>query len=150
MSEPARLLLARKLSAIVELVNLFELLVVQTAPARDDLVITHGEPHPANVMSLAGRLLLVDWDTVALAPPERDLSLVTGPGLEDSRYQESTGNPVNVDLLSLYQLRWYLDDLASAVRLFRRTHETNPDTQFWWEGLTAQIDQLPGWQARFG
>jgi spectinomycin phosphotransferase len=150
LSEPARLLLARKASAVVELVHRFELLVAGTVPASDELVITHGEPHPANVVSVAGRLLLVDWDTAALAPPERDLALVIGPDLVDSRYRESTGHAVNADALSLYQLRWFLDDLASAVRLFRRRHETNPDTLFWWNELQSHIDRLPEWQARLG
>ena len=39
-----------------------------------ELVVTHGEPHAGNVMRRSdGRHLLVDWDTVAVAPPERDL-----------------------------------------------------------------------------
>jgi spectinomycin phosphotransferase len=41
-------------------------------------VLTHGEPHPANLLSAGGSLLLIDWDTVGLAPPERDLSLIIG------------------------------------------------------------------------
>ena len=55
------------------------------APAApENLVITHGEPHPGNIIRVAadgaggagpasGAIMLIDWDTVGLAPPERDL-----------------------------------------------------------------------------
>jgi aminoglycoside phosphotransferase (APT) family kinase protein len=36
-------------------------------------VLTHGEPHGANVLLGEGGLSLVDWDTVGIAEPERDL-----------------------------------------------------------------------------
>jgi len=36
-------------------------------------VLTHGEPHPGNTMLTAGGWRLIDWDTVLIAPPERDL-----------------------------------------------------------------------------
>ena len=55
------------------------------------MVITHGEPHPANLMLAAGRLALIDWDTVALAPPERDVSLIITGTEGADRYQEAAG-----------------------------------------------------------
>ena len=39
-------------------------------------VVTHGEPHPVNVMQTDAGRVLIDWDTVAIAPPERDLWMV--------------------------------------------------------------------------
>jgi spectinomycin phosphotransferase len=150
-SEPARRLLAPHTSEILELVELFDLLAKDTAVAREKLVITHGEPHPANVISANGGLVLVDWDTTALAPPERDLSLVVAdPGPDCDRYEECTGHAVDFDVIALYQLRWYLDDLASAARLFRRPHDENPDTRRWWEALAPQISLLPDWLTRLG
>ena len=74
----------------------FDRLVEATAPARAHPVITHGEPHPANVMSADGRLILIDWDTVALAPPERDVALVVSASDEGiDRYQQATGRELN-------------------------------------------------------
>jgi aminoglycoside phosphotransferase (APT) family kinase protein len=35
--------------------------------------LTHGEPHPGNVIGTDDGWLLVDWDTAAIAQPERDL-----------------------------------------------------------------------------
>ena len=45
----------------------------KTAAADVRLVITHGEPHPGNLIRTGNGLAMVDWDTVALAPRERDL-----------------------------------------------------------------------------
>jgi spectinomycin phosphotransferase len=148
-SEPARLLLACHVSDIAELVGCFERLAQHTAAARERTVITHGEPHPANLIVVNGDPLLIDWDTAALAAPERDLALIvagSGPGTD--RYQAATSHQVDFDVITLYQLRWYLDDLAGATRLFRRPHYENPDTKLWWEGLGPQINQLPSWFAR--
>jgi spectinomycin phosphotransferase len=75
-AEAARLRVLPHAADLRQLVTDFDRLVETTEPARADLVITHGEPHPANVMAVDGRLVLIDWDTVALAPPERDVSLV--------------------------------------------------------------------------
>jgi spectinomycin phosphotransferase len=40
-------------------------------------------------------------------------------------------------VMTLYRLRWYLDDLASTVRMFRNPHRDTPDTRRWWLGLAA-------------
>jgi hypothetical protein len=48
----------------------------------------------------------------------------------------------------LYRLRWYLDDLASATRLFRNTHRDTADTRKWRNGLAHDLDQLHRWLDR--
>jgi hypothetical protein len=45
----------------------------------------------------------------------------------------------------LYRLRWYLDDLASAIRMFRNHHRDTPDTRQWREGLAPRLGQLSHW-----
>jgi spectinomycin phosphotransferase len=145
-SEPARRLLEPHAADLAELTRGFDRLIDVTAPARADPVITHGEPHPANFMSAEGRLVLIDWDTVALAPPERDVSLIATTGSEGlDRYEEATGRRLDAAVITLYRLRWYLDDLASAVRLFRNHHRDTPDTRLWWDGLAPRVEQLPQW-----
>jgi spectinomycin phosphotransferase len=106
--------------------------------------ITHGEPHPGNVFRPArGGLMLIDWDTVALAPPERDLWMVaTGTGGELRRYTELTGRPVNHALLETYRLRWALDDISCFVRDLRARHRRTPGTEQAWQALEISIAQL--------
>ena len=86
------------------------------------LVVTHGEPHSGNIVRTAGGFVLVDWDTVGLAPRERDLWLVGGGDLQ---------------LCELYRLRWRLDDLSWAVSML---HD-DPDVAL--TALRASIDHEP-------
>ena len=145
-SDAARCLLVPRSADLVRLVTGFDRLADITAPARSDAVITHGEPHPANLMSVDGRLVLIDWDTAALAPPERDVSLIATTGDEGvDRYQEATGRELDPAVITLYRLRWYLDDLASATRSFRNRHRDTPDTRRMFDDLVPLLEQLPGW-----
>ena len=48
-------------------------------------------------------------------------------------------------VITLYQARWYLDDLASAVRLLRNRHRDTPDTRQWRDSLAPWLEQLPRW-----
>ena len=144
-SQGAHRLAAARAADLARLAAGFDHLAAVTAPARADTVITHGEPHPANLMSAGGRLVLIDWDTAALAPPERDVSLIAaGPGDADS-YQRAAGRALDPAVIILYRLRWYLDDLSSAIRMFRRQHRDTPDTRQWQRSLAPMLEQLPGW-----
>lgn len=144
-SEAARHLAATRAADLARLTAGFDRLAVTAAPAPADLVITHGEPHPANLMSADGRLVLIDWDTVALAPPERDVSLIAAGAEDIDRYQEAAGRQLDPALITLYRLRWYLDDLASAIHMFSNRHTDTPDTRQWQQDLAPQLEQLPRW-----
>lgn len=148
-AEAARGLLEPRGRDLRRLVTTFDEVADVTRPARADLVITHGEPHRANIMSEDGRLVLIDWDTAGLAPPERDIALIAaaaGEGVD--RYQQATGRELDPVVIGLYRLRWYLDDIATAVRMFRNPHHDTADTRLWRRGLADDLDQLPGWLDR--
>jgi spectinomycin phosphotransferase len=148
-SGQTRLLLASHADHLACLLEAFDDLSDLTAQARAETVLTHGEPHPGNVMSVEHRTVLIDWDTAALAPPERDLSLIAtadGGGIE--RYQQATGRDLDPAVMTFYRLRWYLDDLGSAIRLFRNRHFDTPDTRRWWNGLAPRLDRLSDWLDR--
>jgi len=93
-------------------------------------VVTHGEPHAGNLL-LAGReLSLVDWDTVAMAPPERDLWLAAGDDAGLWRvYRDRTGHRVSPEAIRMYSLAWRLDDVAAFLGALRMPHERNGDTE---------------------
>jgi spectinomycin phosphotransferase len=150
-SEGAHQLLGAHWAELAEVVAGFDHLVERTALAGDGLVVTHGEPHPANVMQVDNNVMLIDWDTVGLAPPERDLWLVVEEGTGDSdHYEASTGRRVDPAAMTLYRLRWYLDDIASAIRLLRHDHDRTADTEGWWEGLAPRIAALASWREALG
>jgi spectinomycin phosphotransferase len=140
-AEPARALLA---GAAGQVRRQLETLDRWSAgwPAAE-VVITHGEPHPGNVVRAPGGLKLIDWDTVGLAPPERDLWMVaTESGDEVRRYTELTGRPVDTTVLELYRLRWALDDLSCFVRDLRAPHRRTPGTEHAWQALEITINDL--------
>ena len=91
LSEPAREGLARHAPAIGELLGLADHFAASVAARRADWVITYGEPHAGNVMRTSAGSLLVDWDTTALAPPERDLWMVAGDPAEAEAYAARHG-----------------------------------------------------------
>jgi spectinomycin phosphotransferase len=161
-AEPARALLAGAAGPVHR--HLDDLDRRAGAVAAVDIVITHGEPHPGNVIRLPGtpatagpavagpagdacraaaRLALIDWDTAGLAPPERDLWMVaTETGDELRHYTELTGRPVDASALEFYRLRWALDDLSCFVRDLRSPHGPTPGAEDKWEGLETTIADL--------
>jgi spectinomycin phosphotransferase len=145
LSRAAHRLTAARAADIERIAAGFAQLAEATAGARSSPVITHGEPHPANLMSIDGRLALIDWDTVGLAPPERDVSLIALGPADTSHYELAAGRELDPAVITLYRLRWYLDDLASAVRMFRGRHRDTADTRLWLQGLSPRLEQLTHW-----
>ncbi|MEV0591469.1 aminoglycoside phosphotransferase family protein [Nonomuraea cavernae] len=105
----------------------------------DVRVVTHGEPHSGNLLWQGERGLLVDWDTVGLAPPERDLWLYEG---DLERYAEVSGRWPQPAALAFYRLRWALDDVAIFVDQFRRPHGRTPDTELAWSAFAGTVEEL--------
>lgn len=81
------------------------------------VVITHGEPHAGNVMRSGEDVYLIDWDTAALASPERDLWLLHDHGNTEVLriYEDTTGHAVAPAALAFYRLRFAIEELACAV-----------------------------------
>jgi hypothetical protein len=81
------------------------------------LMITPGEPHAGNVMRADGVTYLIDWDTAALALPERDLWLLHDHGNAEvlRLYEDRTGHIVDTGALAFYRLRWRVEVLIAAV-----------------------------------
>jgi spectinomycin phosphotransferase len=159
-AEPARELLAGAAGPVRRGLDILGRWIGATA-ATDNLVITHGEPHPGNIIRVAsdgngaadsaagaagpasGAIMLIDWDTVGLAPPERDLWMVaTETGAELQRYTELTGRPVDRAAMELYRVRWALDDLSCFVRDLRTPHHRTPGTEHAWQALQLTITEL--------
>lgn len=139
-SEPARAALAARADVVLEWLRTFDDLALQVAHANRDLVITHGEPHPANVMSVDDALFLIDWDTVGLAVPERDLWMLDdGSADAFTPYTDAIGTQIDPAAISLYRLTWTLADVAAYLAQLRQPHEDNADTRKALDVLTTYL-----------
>jgi spectinomycin phosphotransferase len=106
-----------------------------------EFVITHGEPHPGNVIRIGSRRMLIDWDTVGLGPPERDLWWVIGQSDAASRrYADLTGRDVDPAGLAWYRARWALDDISAFVHRLRTEHRSTADTEHAWLALKETVE----------
>jgi spectinomycin phosphotransferase len=111
--------------------------------ATKEFVITHGEPHGGNLIRTEDGLRLIDWDTVAMAPPERDLWILddgTDEGLH--AYSEATGHPLDRSALAFYRLAWLVTDVAAFTSELRRPHADNANTAHAWRALGITGESL--------
>jgi spectinomycin phosphotransferase len=143
-AERARARLAGHAAQVRGLLHRFDRLADQVRATGAAHVLTHGEPHPGNVIFAHGRVLLIDWDTVALALPERDLWMLDTDDDRD-RYLHASGRPVDGAAIDLYRLRWHLDDIASTVQLFRSPHGENADTAQAWGWFAGSLESDGVW-----
>jgi len=147
-AEDARTVLGRDVRVLREALGRFDALAAEGGGPR---VVTHGEPHPGNLLRGGAGRWLIDWDTVGMAPPERDLWMtVWPPGAPGrpalraplDRYRELTGRDVGAAGLELYRLRWYLNDIAIFTALLRGPHEATADTRKARDALAASLRVL--------
>lgn len=141
-AEPGRDLLARHERPLRQAFARFDGLLDRVREAGGPYVITHGEPHPGNLLRTRAGLRLVDWDMTALARPERDLWWVISGDQDAARYSWRTGWTVNQDALALYRLRWGLDDIAEFLSEIRGPHQRTADTLVSWTALQQTLESI--------
>jgi spectinomycin phosphotransferase len=148
-AEPARQALARHASDLGELLGLFDRLSAEVAVRSRNWVVTHGEPHAANVISDGEEHALVDWDTVALAPAERDLWILVDDVADNAAtsYAEATGQRFDQAALDYFRLRWDLADIAAFTEVLRSPHSRHLDTAKAYDGLTTCLATRDRWAA---
>ena len=147
-SEPARQALARYASDVAELLALADRLAADLARRGDTWVVTHGEPHAGNVMRAGESRLLVDWDTVALGPPERDLWMVVGDTADEATiYADATGHELDHTAVDFFRLAWDLEDLAGYISVLRSPHRHSNDTVKAYEAVIHCVSTRERWAA---
>jgi spectinomycin phosphotransferase/16S rRNA (guanine(1405)-N(7))-methyltransferase len=134
-------LLTRHAAPIRRLLARYDELVSRADPSR--MVLTHGEPHPGNTMRSPQGWLLIDWDTLLVAQPERDLWALASqtPSIVDD-YASATGVTPRPDMLELFGVRWNIADIAVDVARFRRGHADTPDDAQSFKLLTSLVTSL--------
>ncbi len=150
-SEPARQVFAGHAADVAAFLALADRLAAEVAQRRSPWVVTHGEPHSANVLRTATGHVLVDWDTVALAPPERDLWMLAEDDEDGlAAYTSATGYAVDPVAVDFFRLSWDLNDLAEYLNVLRSPHSENEDTLSDYEGLTRCLPSRAEWSKQLG
>ena len=122
-AEPVRALLAARAEKVQRSLKAHDERAARLRRRSDEWVVTHGEPHRANlIVDTAGAPYLVDWDTTLMAPRRRDLWHV----LDEERtgweeYAAIVGAvALDTEALEYYRQGWDLADIAAFVAEFRR------------------------------
>ena len=93
-------------------------------------VATHGEPGNHNQLVTAAGRLLVDWESLKLAPAERDLRTLVDDGAE-------TG--ADPAMLELFDLEWRLDEISQYAAWFAAPHTGTADDAIAFDGLLEEL-----------
>ena len=126
MAERARQALAGRMDAVAAWTASYHHLA-DIARGRE-WVPTHGEPHERNLLETPSGLLLVDWESLRLAPLERDLR-VLDPAAGDPR------------MLEMFDLEWRLDEIAQYATWFEAPHAGTEDDRIALGGLLHELQR---------
>ncbi|HEY2578179.1 MAG TPA: phosphotransferase [Streptosporangiaceae bacterium] len=97
------------------------------AADRGELVLTHGDPSPANVVPEKPVPSILDWGGLKWAPAERDWAAM--------RRNFGRSPRCAPHRLRFYELRWALSEVTEYVTRFTRSHHGDPDDQAMWQRL---------------
>jgi spectinomycin phosphotransferase len=93
-------------------------------------VATHGEPDSGNQLLTADGRLLVDWESLKLAPRELDLRTLVDAGVETD---------ADPEMLELFDLEWRLDEISEYAVWFAAPHAGTLDDEIAFEGLAHEL-----------
>jgi hypothetical protein len=142
---PAARLLREHADPLRRWLNRYDGLVAVARARPERYVLTHGEPHPGNVMQTDDGWRLIDWDTALVAPPERDLwHLASGDGTVPGAYASATGITPLPELIELYRLGWDVKDTAADAAWLFRPHSDSADAVKTWKLLNMLVRAADG------
>lgn len=145
LSEPARQAFSAHAADLAAFLSLADRLAAAVESRAAAWVVTHGEPHAGNVMRAGSGHVLVDWDTVALAPRERDLWWLADEADDLAAYAEMTRHRIDLEAVDFFRLAWDLDDVAAYVDVLRSPHVENEDMLDAYEGITRCMPSREEW-----
>lgn len=101
-------------------------------------VPTHGEPDTANQLVTAAGIVLVDWESLELAPRERDLRTLTDAGHAD------LVRP-HWPMIEMFDLEWRLDEISQYAAWFEEPHTGTASDEVAIGGLLGELTR-PEWR----
>lgn len=150
-AETARAFVAESLGAIRGHLRRYDELVRALEADADPWVVTHGEPDSDNVLrGDDGRMYLIDWGSVKLAPRERDLVEILN-GVADVQPDYMAGGPggalapARAAGLELFGLGWSLTEIRRKAELFRQPVGDYLPSAADLERLREQVTNPGGW-----
>ena len=144
--EQARALLARHAAGVTALMTAYGELADDARSRPERFVVTHGEPGPWNVLKTPAGFVIVDWDFVQLAPPERDLwDLAETDRSVLAAYTEATGTVIDSGALALFRMWYDLSEIAGYIELFRSAHDDTEDSAESWKNLEYFLRPAERW-----
>ena len=145
LSEPARRAFSDHFDDVPEFLALADRLAASVEQRAATMVVTHGEPHAGNVLRTDGAHVLVDWDTVARGPRERDLWWLADEAGDLAAYTALTGHEVDPEAVAFFRLAWDLNDVAQYLSVLRLPHVENEDTLDAYAGVTRCMPSRQRW-----
>ncbi len=134
LGEEARAAIADRLPDIERWTRRYLALAGEADRDRDAWVPTHGEPHHANQVVTPDGLRLVDWESLLLAPRERDLVDAVDTGMATP---DALG--ARAPMLELFRLDWRLSEIAEYAAWFSGPHGRSSDDTTALGGLYAEL-----------
>lgn len=142
--ERARALLTRHAAGVERLLPGYDQLAAQVSARPERMVVTHGEPH--NTLVTSTGLMLIDWESALVAPPERDLwGLAEHDESVLAWYTAATGVEIDRAALSLYRLWYDLAEISGYLGLFHAPHADTADAAESWRNLVYFLQPAARW-----
>jgi spectinomycin phosphotransferase len=98
-------------------------------------VATHGEPHEGNQLLTADARLILDWESLKLAPAELDLRTLVEAGADP---RDVGAEP---EMLELFDLEWRLDEISQYAAWFAAPHDGTQDDEIAFGGLLHELER---------
>jgi spectinomycin phosphotransferase len=131
---------------VIALMTAYRKLAAAARSRPERFVVTHGEPGAWNVLKTPAGLVVVDWDFVQLAPPERDLWRLAETGRSVlAAYTEATGTAIDSGALALFRMWYDLAEIAGYIELFRTGHDDTADAAESWKNLEHFLRPAERW-----
>jgi spectinomycin phosphotransferase len=93
-------------------------------------VATHGEPDSGNQLLTPEGRLLVDWESLKLAPAELDLRTLVEAGVQ------TVADP---EMVELFDLEWRLAEISEYAEWFAAPHTGTEDDEIAFGGLLHEL-----------
>jgi spectinomycin phosphotransferase len=134
LGEEARAAIADRLPDVERWTRRYLALAAEADRHRDGWVATHGEPHHRNQIVTPDGLRLVDWESLMLAPRERDLVDAVDRGVVTAA-AVSAREP----MLELFRLDWRLSEIDAYAAWFSGPHGRSSDDRTALGGLYGEL-----------